>query len=386
MPNSNNLEKSVQSLPLQSYYNPKNFEDELSAIWQKEWLYVCHEKSIKNPLEFITLKISNYNIIILRDKKSQLVAYLNTCRHRGSILCDEDSGKLKKNLLSCKYHQWSYNASDGKLVKTSSFVIPDNFKSDDHALYKVRLELWNGLIFINFDNNAKWNNVSFRSRFQDYDEIINKVKLEHFEIGHTWKKTIQCNWKIFWENYSECLHCPNIHPELSELVPVYGRRIMDIKDSPDWEKFIETPDPKYQGGLKKGAETWSLDGSAQGNIIRALQGINDFPGHIYLTNWPSMFMAIFIDHIRIVRVTPINEKTMSLSVDWFFESETLNDPNYDKKNVIDFATLVMGQDGDACELNQKGVYNPTSKPGTLMPEEYELKRFHDWLRQKVNYV
>jgi Rieske 2Fe-2S family protein len=161
---------------------------------------------------------------------------------------------------------------------------------------------------------------------------------------------------------------------------------MDIKDSPDWEKFIETPDPKYQGGLKKGAETWSLDGSAQGNIIKALQGTNDFPGHIYLTNWPSMFMAIFIDHIRIVRVTPINEKTMSLSVDWFFESETLNDPNYDKKNVVDFATLVMGQDGDACELNQKGVYNPTSKPGTLMPEEYELKRFHDWLRQKVNYV
>ena len=383
MVNSNNLEQSVQSLPLQSYYDSKNFDDELKAIWQKEWIYTCHEKSIKDPLDFITIKISNYNIVILRDKNNQLVAYLNTCRHRGSILCEEASGKLKNNLLVCKYHQWSYNASDGNLVRTSSFEIPSNFIPEEHALEKVQLKLWNGLIFINFDNEAEWNTVSM---FQDYDEIINKVGLEDFEVGHSWGKTIQCNWKIFWENYSECLHCPNIHPELSDLVPVYGRRIMDIKDSPDWEKLIDTPDPKYQGGLKEGAETWSLNGSAQGNTIKALRGINDFPGHIYLTNWPSMFMAIFIDHIRIVRVTPIDKETMSLSVDWLFESETLADPNYDKKNVIDFATLVMGQDGDACELNQKGVYNPTSKPGTLMPEEYELKRFHDWLRQKVNYA
>ena len=92
MANSNNLEQSVQSLPLQSYYNSENFNDELKAIWQKEWIYTCHEKSIKDPLDFITLKISNYNIVILRDKNNQIVAYLNTCRLRGSILCEEESG------------------------------------------------------------------------------------------------------------------------------------------------------------------------------------------------------------------------------------------------------------------------------------------------------
>ncbi|MBL6862052.1 MAG: aromatic ring-hydroxylating dioxygenase subunit alpha [Pelagibacterales bacterium] len=383
MANSNNLEQSVQSLPLQSYYDSKNFEDELKAIWQNEWIYACHEKSLKEPLSFITLKISNYNVVILRDKNSELVAYLNTCRHRGSILCEEDSGKLKKNLLVCQYHQWSYNVSDGKLVKTSSFEIPANFNPDDHTLHKVQMQIWNGLIFINFNNKAKWD---IDSMFQDYDDTVNKVGLENFEIGHTWQKTIKCNWKIFWENYSECLHCPNIHPELSDLVPVYSRRIMDIKDSPDWEELSKTPDPKFQGGLKEGAETWSSDGSAQGHKLKALSEVKDFPGHIYLTNWPSMFMAIFIDHIRIVRVTPIDKENMSLSVDWFFESATLADPKYDKKNVVDFATLVMGQDGDACELNQKGVYNPAAKTGTLMPEEYELKRFHDWLRQKVNYA
>ena len=62
--------------------------------------------------------------------------------------------------------------------------------------------------------------------------------VEDYNVGHVWSKTINCNWKIFWENYSECLHCPNLHPELSELVPLYGRRLVDIKDDPQWKKFI----------------------------------------------------------------------------------------------------------------------------------------------------
>ena len=53
------------------------------------------------------------------------------------------------------------------------------------------------------------------------------------------------------------------------------------------------------------------------------------------------------------------------------------------KNVVDFAVLVMKQDAEACELNQKGIHNPTRKNGTLMPEEYEIKRFHKWLKKKL---
>ena len=52
--------------------------------------------------------------------------------------------------------------------------------------------------------------------------------------------------------------------------------------------------------------------------------------------------------------------------------------------MVDFAILVMSQDGDACELNQKGVYNPSLESGVLMPEEYEVKRFHDWVKTKIS--
>ena len=57
--------------------------------------------------------------------------------------------------------------------------------------------------------------------------------------------------------------------------------------------------------------------------------------------------------------------------------------NYKIKNVVDFSVKVMSEDSHACELNQQGVYNPAYKTGILMPEEYEIKRFHDWLRKKL---
>ena len=242
------------------------------------------------------------------------------------------------------------------------------------------MKVWHGLIFLNFDNKAKWD---LKKVFVDYSSAFKALNVEDYKVGHVWSKTINCNWKIFWENYSECLHCPNLHPELSELVPLYGRRLVDIKDDPQWKKFINEKDPKFQGGLKNGAETWSMDGSAQGHKTKYLEDQKDFPGYIYMTTWPSMFLAIFTDHIRTVRILPLGNETTEVTAEWFFTSKTINDKNYKMKSVVDFSVTVMEQDGEACELNQKGVHNPSIKSGVLMPEEYEIKKFHDWLKRKI---
>tara|TARA_Y100001970_G_scaffold215861_1_gene264221 strand:- start:295 stop:1440 length:1146 start_codon:yes stop_codon:yes gene_type:complete len=380
MSESNILKKTSKSLPFKWYFDDGHYKKELNKIWNNEWIYACHENNLKDPLCYITIRLANYNILILKDKNNTIKAYLNTCRHRGSIICDKDSGKLRSNILVCPYHQWSYDGSNGKLIKTSSFKIPKNFKTSDYSLKIIKIKIWNGLIFFNFnDSPIKWNNLN---TFQDYDPVINKIDLDNFHVGYIWKKIINCNWKIFWENYSECLHCPNVHPNLSKLVPVYKRRLVDIKDDPNWKKLLKSNKPEFQSGLRKGAETWSVDGSAQGHKINFFKKSKKFPGHIYLTSWPSMFLVIFVDHIRIVRILPINNEKTEITSEWLFESKTMNDKKYNKNNVIDFAIEVMKEDSAACELNQKGVHNFISHSGILMPEEYEIKKFHDWIRKK----
>ena len=98
MSKNNILERTVKSIPLMWYFDSNHYEKELSKIWSDEWIYVCHENNLKESLNYITLTVSKINVLILRDNSNSLKAYLNTCRHRGSLICKKRNGKLKNNI------------------------------------------------------------------------------------------------------------------------------------------------------------------------------------------------------------------------------------------------------------------------------------------------
>ena len=84
--------------------------------------------------------------------------------------------------------------------------------------------------------------------------------------------------------------------------------------------------------------------------------------------------------MRIVQLRAVSAEVTELTAEWLLLPETLQDPDYDLSNIVDFGKLVMEQDARACELNQKGLHAAPLENGVLMPEEYILKRFHDWVR------
>ena len=234
----NALSESVKSLPASWYYDINFYQKELNSIWYRNWIYVCHSSALESQRSFYTIKIGSQSVIVVRDRNNKLRAYYNTCRHRGSAICDKNKGILKTPVLLCPYHQWSYAMEDGRLVKTSSFKNSDNFKKEDYGLFKVKLQEWRGCIFINLNEEAEWDveNLFHRSASE-----LERFPIEDMKIGYHWTKIIKCNWKSFWENFNECLHCPNVHPELSKLVPLYSKRIISPKDLPNW---LETHDIK----------------------------------------------------------------------------------------------------------------------------------------------
>ena len=135
--------------------------------------------------------------------------------------------------------------------------------------------------------------------------------------------------------------------------------------------------------MKNGAQTWSADGSSQGHSIEEVQSELETRGQVYISTWPTMFLGIYGDHIRIVRLIPINSEEVELTAEWLFPKSTLDDPDYKMSNVIDFGILVMKQDADISEVNQRGVYNLGKSSGVLMPEEYIIKKFHNYLKKKI---
>ncbi len=379
--NCNALKTAEPYPPTWWYYDIDHYTRELDAIWLRSWLYVCRSAELAEPRMYQTIRIGDQNIVILRGYDGELRAFHNACRHRGSLLCTEQKGKLVSKLLVCPYHQWSYAADDGHLVKISSFAEPQGFNKEDYSLFPVAVGEWRGCVFINLDADAEW---TLEAAFVRTPATIANYPLETMVVGHTWCREMDCNWKTFWENFSECLHCPNVHPELGELVPQFKRRVVHFKDQPGWEDHQGSGDPLYTGGLADGVETWSMDGSAQGHVIEGRSSEDIERGYSYATTLPSAFIGAYPDHVRIVRLMPMGPEKTQLVAEWLFEPETLNAPDYDPANVIDFGILVMEQDMAVCDLNQAGLHAKPMDAGVLMPEEYYIKAIHDWIRTRLD--
>ena len=252
------LRQAEHTLPTSAYLDQAEYQRDLDAIWYRRWLMVCRAADIAEPLAYRVFTIGTQEVLVVRDETGSLRAFHNTCRHRGSQLCQSESGRLKARLLTCPYHSWSYSLR-GDLVRVPSKTLPEGFLKSDYPLYSVALTEWRGFVFVNLDENVKG---TVEGTFDAGATDMSNWPLEDLVSGHVFTKVMNCNWKIFWENFNECLHCPGVHKHLSQLVPIYGRGLMARHDDPEWQSHAavqqlhEDPDP--------GAATASVCGRAVG--------------------------------------------------------------------------------------------------------------------------
>lgn len=374
----NGLTRLEPTLPSSAYWDANAYQRDLDAIWYKNWLLVCREADLAQPLAFRTFRVGTQEIVVLRDDTGVLRAFHNTCRHRGSQLCQESKGRLKARLITCPYHAWSYSLR-GDLVRVPSKSLPEGFDKADHPLYRVALSVWRGFVFVNLAEDA---HGSAETSFDPASGSLANWPLETLVSGHVLKKVMNCNWKIFWENFNECLHCPGVHKDLSRLVPIYGRGLMGRHDDPDWVRHADNDAPEFSGGLRAGAETWSRDGQAHGPVFSGLTPAERAAGQTYATSLPSMFIVGHVDYVRTVRLVPLGPEQTELTAEWLFSPEALAAPQADIDNIVAFGRQVLEEDAAICEVNQKGLRSLRHEAGVLMPEEYDLHRFHNWVRDQ----
>lgn len=377
----NGLTEHTQGLPADAYYEPRQFERELQRIWYRNWVYVGRSSDLARHRAFRRFELGDQKILLVRDDQGALQGFHNTCRHRGAALCRESDGILRAGTIICPYHAWVYNLQ-GDLLRTSSKHHASGFDVADYPLYKVSVREWQGFIFVALTDSPP----PFEKIFDLPLNRLDAWPLADLVVGHVLQKTIAANWKIFWENYNECLHCPGVHPQLSQLVPIYGRGLLEERDDPEWRTHAAEADPKFKGGLRNGAATWSLDGKTTGIPFPDLSQADREAGHIYMTSLPSVFLVGHIDYVRVVRLLPLGPERTELRVEYLFSPQTLADSTFDMRNVVDFTNTVMTEDAQVCELNQLGLRAGPHVRGVVMPEEYVIRQFHEWLRAELARV
>ena len=331
------------SLPAQAYYD-QWFAEQQRKIWSRSWIYAGRVDDLP-PMTTRRVEVAGQNLILVRDRAGVITAFHNTCRHRGSELCAEPQKTLSSKLISCPYHQWSYGL-DGRLFRVPFVSITPDFRKEDFSLFSVNAKLWNGFIYLCLADEPP--------PFDDAPDIgvhaLDNWPMERLVTGHVFVKTLDCSWKVFWENYNECLHCPGIHPELSSAVPIYSRGYMAENEAPDW-----TPEHNPAPAPRQGARTWSMNGLPCGPEFPDLTQAEREAGQLFVTLLPTMFIVAHVDYVRAVSLRPLGPEQTELRAEWLFPPETLAQPDFDLGNVVDFATLVMSQDAMACEMNQRGL-------------------------------
>lgn len=365
-PLSPRLDHCPEGLPKQAYLAADWFAREMATVFARQWVCVGRLEDVTpGTMRRVTLGVAE--VVLCRAHEGSISAFHNACRHRGSELCQQAVEPLGK-LIRCPYHAWSYAAQDGRLVSTAHAHPTPDFVAADHGLRAVQARVWNGFVFLNASADAGeiWADVPLSTH--------DNWPMAGLVTGHRWAAEIACNWKSFWENYSECLHCPGIHPELCDLVPIYGKGVMGPSEALGW-----TPEQTVEGNLKPGAETWSLNGQRCGPEFSGLTEAERRAGYSFVTLWPSVYVVAHVDYVRSVRIEPLGPERTRLVAEWHFSPETLAQPGFDAADVAAFAKIVMGQDGAASEMNQRGLRSPSFTKARLMPEEYEIHRFHNWI-------
>ena len=371
------LTSAVAALPAPWYFDAAHYQRELAQIWQRNWIYACRSSAIAQPRSYRTLEVGGQSLVIVRGEDQVARAFFNTCRHRGAALCRSSEGRFGPAGIVCPYHAWRYSLR-GELLQVSSVQPGEGFERADYPLYQVPVTEWAGFVFVAFTDKPPPFEKAFDlplARFADYE-------MDQLVVGHTLKKTIQCNWKVFWENYNECLHCPGVHPKLSALVPIFGRALLERRDDPRWQDHAQDEDPKYAGGLRAGAQSWTMDGKPVGVPFPKVSEEDRRAGHLYLTSVPSVFIVTHVDYVRVVRLLPLAPELTEMSIEFLFLPQTLAEGR-DITPAVEFTNIVMSEDAEISELNQRGLRSLPHERGVLMPEEYAIRQFQDWVRAEL---
>ena len=189
------------------YTDPTVFRTELERIWYRSWLLVGHESEVARPGDFKTTYMGRKPVILCRDDDGALRVFMNTCRHRGAMLCREKSGN--KKVFQCLYHAWAYKL-DGRLSSLPGIEgYGGGFRKEDHGLYQVpRLETYRGVVFANLDANARplVEHLGGATRFLDLalgDAETEVIGVHEYEY--------RGNWKLHLENTIDGYHPRYLH-------------------------------------------------------------------------------------------------------------------------------------------------------------------------------
>jgi Rieske 2Fe-2S family protein len=385
------------------------YAEELSRIWRHSWLFAGFSIEAQRPGDFFSFELDDDSLLIVRAHDGALHALHNSCRHRGSRVCDQAAGSTRRWV--CPYHQWSY-ALDGTLLGAGG--IERELDLSGHDLVRAPLIEVGGLVYV-------WPGIETPEPFGVAQDALAGALapqgLDRASVAHRIDYDVHANWKLVWENNRECWHCHAGHPEYVQAnfdaVPdtERNRESSAARAAEHRHALGETdarratvpelmPDQYSEPGLYRfptAGRWWSANRTPlqPGFVTESLDGspvctlMGDYTSHdtgtLRVRTVPNMWMHASSDHAVVTRLLPAAPDRTRISVHWLVDGEAQEGRDYTLDALLPFWQLTSEQDWRLCERNHAGVRNPAYIPGPYSPSrEYNVQAFVDWYLDRLS--
>jgi phenylpropionate dioxygenase-like ring-hydroxylating dioxygenase large terminal subunit len=350
------VQSQVETLPYSWYADPAVATAEQEHIFRRSWQYVGHLGELDGPGSMFPTQVGGLPLVVVLDRDESLRAFLNVCRHRGTILVNEPQ---RRGTIQCPYHAWTYGL-DGSLRAAPRSKEEADFDMDCLGLVPAQVDTWGPFVFANPDVEAPGLDVALG----DMPEVVAAHGLDvgGLRFHHRVHYELHANWKIAIENYLECYHCQLNHPGFVKLIDERAQRIevagLRLSQFPPVHPDAHTDTAPYD-------VTGSVP-TAQYHVLFPATKFNVNPGRPNLSIGPLWPLAT--DHT-------------AAWLDYFFAEDT--DEAWIEE-MLAFDDQVGSEDVGLVEAVQRGVASGALASGRLLTKpEALIGAFQDIVRARL---
>jgi choline monooxygenase len=341
------------SLPARYYVAPATVALDRRAIFDRGWQILAHVCQLQNPGDHVVGDFSGLPVIAVRGADGEIRVFHNVCRHRAGPLASCDG--LAAKSLRCRYHGWTYTL-EGTLRSAPEMGTAPDFNVGDVKLPQLAVRVWQGLVFAAVDEA---NAIDFDAFVSGIDERLGANRhLERYGHHRRVGYDINCNWKIYVDNYLEGYHVPHVHPGLNRLLDYRNY----VTETHDWYSLQWSP-------------LVSADGSGGDNLY----GSGDA---LYYWMWPNTMLNIVPGRLQTNRVIAKGADKCRVEFDFYYSMDESDEAATRRLADLNFSDEVQFEDLTICEDVQRGMASGSYQPGRLNPlRENAVHHFHEMLRK-----
>lgn len=311
----------AETIPSAWFTEPRFHDLESEAIFARTWQGVGHVGRLAEPGSWFVTEVAGDPVIVVRDQAGEIGGFYNVCRHRAGPLASADGcGRV----LQCEYHGWTYQL-DGSLRGVPHWNQVELFDRKDYGLVPIRVETWEGQIFVNLDPDA----VALDAVLGGIRERISPVRPGDMEHYRRVEYDVAANWKVYVENFLEGYHVPIVHPELMTLYDFrsYSTEIFD------WYSLQTSglTEDEHLYARQGGGEAW------------------------YYCVFPNYMLNILPGRLQTNLVVPVDHKNCRVVFEYFYDDLESEAARRKIDEDIEFAERIQAEDIGICEQVQRGL-------------------------------